>query len=433
MNLFKKIKIPTGRKTVIENKYGENTNSKDFFNRIGNVGIRRQKSENEKILNELNRLSTPEQKIKFLRTTTPEVSMAVWNFLRLSNQGNTIAFYDENGKADEKLSAEWREFATRVGGDNSMGLDGLIDKLHYSYYVLGAMALEVAVTQDREDIEDVYVISPESIEFKLEKYNGKEMYVPYQRCSGEEIRLDKDSCNFFYIANDPDIDDPHGSLPLQATIAPLQLQMDLQVCLSRILYRQGFPKLDITFDKQKIINSLDSSITNSPEKMSKVLTQIFAQMASELNSLDVDSDFIHTDDYTIKTVEGASASRSVDIRALYDMTGEQVTNGMKTLGAFVNKSSGKTETWSTVEFSIMVNYIKSCQKASKRMIENIARLWLRLKGVQRKAVFTHKSIDYKSDTDKEVLRLKRYEYAKGCLELGFMSLEEAKEYATKNI
>lgn len=435
MGVFERLNklIPTGRKTSIDGR-NENTVVPNFWNGgllTANAG--ENCTENEKILHVLNALERPEEKIRYLRKTTPEVGMAVWNFLRLSNQGSTITFYDEKGNADLKLEEEWREFASRIGGDNTMGLDGVIDKLHYSYYVLGAMAIEVAVSKDRHEIEDVYVVSPETINFKLEDLDGVKTFVPYQVNGKNEVKLDKRSANFFYIANDPEINNPRGSLPLQSVIAPLQLQMDLQVSLSKIIYRQGFPKLDITFDKEKIISSLDPSITSDPKKLQRVLGSIFNQMAAELNNLNPESHFIHTDDYTIRTVEGASASRSIDIRALYDMTGEQVTNGMKTLGAFVNKSSGKTETWSTVEFSIMVNYIKSCQKASKRMIENVAKLWLRVQGIQRTAVFTHKSIDYKSDKDKEELKAARLEYAKGCLESGFMTEEEARDYATKNI
>ena len=44
------------------------------------------------------------------------------------------------------------EFASRINEISNSGLDGLIDQLHYSSFLLGAMGVEVEITPKRDDI-----------------------------------------------------------------------------------------------------------------------------------------------------------------------------------------------------------------------------------------------------------------------------------------
>ena len=82
MGVFERLNklIPTGRKTSIDGR-NENTVVPNFWNGgllTANAG--ENCTENEKILHVLNALERPEEKIRYLRKTTPEVGMAVWNF-----------------------------------------------------------------------------------------------------------------------------------------------------------------------------------------------------------------------------------------------------------------------------------------------------------------------------------------------------------------
>ena len=425
MNIFKE--LATGRRTQ---RKGEDS-SYESMSMFRSYDRGCPVSNAERIIHDLNAMNTSEEKLKYLRKVSPEISMAIWSFMRLSNQGGDLEFTNKDGSINEELKKEWRYFAERIGEGNNLGLDGVINQLHYSYFVLGAMACEVEVNKDRNDIVDVYVVSPESIFFKNEKVDGRFMDVPYQSTTKGDVCLGKGKANFYWIPQDPEPEESEGVLALETSIYPAVFQFEIQRSIAKVLEHQGFPKYDITVDIQKLVDSMPAEIRNDYTKMRKIIAGEINNVASSFRSLDADSDIVHTDEYTVKVVGGADQARSIDVRAINDMVGNLVTNGAKTLGTFINKTAGKTETWSTVEFSIMINYIKSCQKASKRMVENIARLWLRTKGVQASVKYTHKSIDYKSDTEREELRAKRLQNAREYIELGFMTEEEARAYALK--
>jgi hypothetical protein len=52
------------------------------------------RSRTTQILETLRAIPDEAQAIDFLRRVTPDVSMAVWNFVRLANQGHEMHFYD---------------------------------------------------------------------------------------------------------------------------------------------------------------------------------------------------------------------------------------------------------------------------------------------------------------------------------------------------
>jgi hypothetical protein len=95
-----------------------------------------------------------------------------------------------------------------------------------------------------------------------------------------------------------------------------------------------------------------------------------------------DSDYIHFDDISVNMNQGANAARSLDVRAVSELVDQQVMSGAKQLSIFMNRNTGVTESWGTVQFRIFCSGIASCQRGSKRLVEEIARLWLRVKGIQ---------------------------------------------------
>lgn len=416
--------MPIGRKTQRDNDYSNTSYFGGYGRSLCNLDA-------DNIISHVKSLPTNQERLKYLRRVSPEISMAIWSFMRLSNQGGDIEFTNQDGSINEKLQSEWREFTERIGEGNNLGLDGVINQLHFSFFVLGAMACEIEVNKERADIVDVYVVSPESIFFKNEKVDGRLIDVPYQNTTKGEVCLGKGNANFYWIPQDPEPEQSQGMLALETSIYPALFQFEIQRSIAKVLQHQGFPKYDVTIDTDKLLKALPPDIRNDSKRAREIIMEQINVISNSFRALDADSDFFHTDEFNIKVVGGADQARSIDIRAISEMVGELVTNGSKTLGTFINKSAGKTETWSTVEFSIMINYIKSCQRASKRMVENIARLWLRTKGVQARVKYTHKSIDYKSDKEREELKAMRLEYATRCLEQGFMTEEEAKAYALK--
>lgn len=411
--------IPTGRQTQINNGYASTLSP--FKSRTGDV------------LKTLRSISEESQAIEYLKRVNPDVSMAVWNFVRLANQGNEMHFYGLDGKTRRTdLESKWREFASRINEISNSGLDGLIDQLHYSSFLLGAMGVEVEVTPDRKDIYDVYPVKPQTIEWELKEIKGRKTWVPFQYHMTKKVYLDKEHANFFWVPADPDIGDPRGTLTMTPVLQAIDFQMQILQDLQAVLHHQGYPRNDIEIVLERLMTYCPPHIKNNPKELQNWLNEQHNNIVNMMENIAPDSDYIHFDDVKINMTNGANGGRSLDVRAINELVDVQVLNGLKQLGTFANRSAGKTETWSTVEFLIMTQGIKSCQRGSKRLIEEIARLWLRVNGEQAIAKFKHGVVNWQSEEDKQTVALMKQEFYVIAQLMGWISGDKASQEVMGN-
>lgn len=404
--------MPTGRQTSINNGYASTLSP--FRSRTGDV------------LKTLRSIPEESQAIEYLKRVNPDVSMAVWNFVRMANLGNETHFYAKDGKTRRTdLESKWRDFASGVNEISNAGLDGLIDQLHYSSFLLGAMGVEVEVTPDRKDIYDVYPVKPQSIEWELKEIKGRKTWVPFQYDMHKKIYLDPSNANFFWVPSDPDIGDPRGTLTMTPVLQAIDFQMQILQDLQAVLHHQGYPRNDISIDLERLMTICPAHIKNNPKELDKWLAEQYGYIANMMESIAPDSDYIHYDNVKINMTGGANAGRSLDVRAITEMLDTQTLSGLKQMAIFMNRNQGVTESWGTVQFKIFVSGINSCQRGSKRIIEEIARLWLRLNGEQATVKFKHDIVDWESEGQRMEVQLMKQEFYAIAQLMGWVTSDKA--------
>lgn len=412
------ISLPTGRHTMIGNGYSSTLSP--------------HRSRSYDVLRTLRSIPEETAAVEYLKKVNPDVSMAVWNFVRLANQGNDMEFYGLDGKTKlTHLNSEWREFASRINEISNSGLDGLVDQLHYSSFLLSGMAAEAEITPNRRDIYDVYVVKPQTIEWELGTIQGRKKWIPYQWADAKKVYLDPTRANFFWVPADPDIGDPRGSLNLSPVLQAIDFQMQILQDLQAVLHHQGYPKNDISIDIDKLMTICPPSIKNDPNKIKEWLISWENHIRSNLENMAPDSDYIHTNDTTINMNQGANAARSLDVRAVSELVDTQTLSGLKQMAIFMNRNHGVTESWGTVQFRIYCSGIASCQRGSKRIIEEIARLWLRVKGIQAIPKFTHNTIDWNSEEQRMTVQLMKQEFYAVAQLMGWINEDVAAQEVMK--
>ncbi len=411
--------IPAGRQTMIGNGY--TTTLTPYSSRTKDV------------LESLRRIPDEASAIEFLRRVNPDVSMAVWNFVRLANQGNEMQFYT-TGKTRARmpyLDEEWRDFAARINEISNAGLDGLIDQLHYSSFLLGAMGVEVEVTEDRKDIYDVYPVKPQTIEWELKEVDGRKTWVPYQLQSFKKVYLDRKNANFYWVPADPDIGDPRGTLQLTPVLQAIDFQMQILQDLQAVLHHQGWPRDDYEISLERMMSYCPSHIKNNPQELNKWLKEQYHNVVNTLQSIKPDSDIVHFDDVKRNPGTNGANARSLDVRAISELVDTQTLSGLKQMAIFMNRNQGVTESWGTVQFRIFCSGIASCQRGSKRLIEEIARLWLRVKGYQAIPVFKHNTIDWNSEEQRMTVKLLEQKFYAIAVLMGWIDNDKAAQEVMK--
>ena len=372
-----------------------------------------------------NRTSIGEQ-IEVIAARDPDVSQSVWAFQRLCMQGVNIEIKDLNGNRlpDAELLFEQQcRHWNKLGED---GLDGIIDNLHKIGLLYNVMMIEVVVGGDNT-FSGIYIIDPRTIEWQLEKRDGVEEWVPYQDQQGNKVDLTKG--NVFWVIANPDITKPNGPYLLESAVAAVDYKLQTIRDSSAVLRRQGYPYNVFSISREKIVNSLPPSQRNDKKAVNDAIQRAVELASSVAVGREPTQDIVVTDDIEVNRNSNSSAGSSIDTRAWFDTIDIQMLNGCKTLGFLMNRASGQTESWGTVQMKIITDMVKSFQQKSKRLIEDIGAIWLQLNGYQGTLKLTHKPLEYQSEIQKWDAQNKKDEHFKTAEEQGWINIDEAAQGA----
>lgn len=380
------------------------------------------------ILDELRNQSNIGEQIEVIAAKDPDVSQAVWSFQRLCMQGINIEIRDLNGNrlpdAEELFNYQCR-FWNTLGED---GLDGLIDNLHKAGLLYNMMMIEVVVSSVNENtFSGIYIIDPRTVEFQLEERDGVEQWIPYQDQDGEKVDLTQG--NVFWVSINTDITTPVGPYLLESAVPAVDYKLQTIRDSSAVLRRQGYPYNIFSINKERVVNSLPTSQQNDPDKVKKAIQEAVDLAASVAVNREPTQDIVVTDDIEVNRSSNNTASSSVDIRAWLEPIDVQMLNGCKTLGFLMNRNSGTTESWGTVQMKVITDMVKSFQRKSKRLIEYVGAMWLQLNGYQGTLTVTHKALEYLSEQQMWAAQMQKDNHYKLAEEQGWISTDEAAQGA----
>lgn len=424
--------------TQAKNKTGQTTNTIDVIeiktgDKVSYVGYNvgdtvEQESQASAILDELRNQSDVGEQIEVIAAKDPDVSQAVWSFQRLCMQGINIEIRDLNGNrlndAEELFNYQCR-FWNTLGED---GLDGLIDNLHKTGLLYNIMMIEVVVSSVNENtFSGIYIIDPRTVEFQLEERDGVERWIPYQDQDGDKVDLTQG--NVFWVSVNTDITTPTGPYLLESAIPAVDYKLQTIRDSSAVLRRQGYPYNIFSINKERVVNSLPTSQQNDPDKVKKAIQEAVNLASSVAVNREPTQDIVVTDDIEVNRSSNNTASSSVDIRAWLEPIDIQMLNGCKTLGFLMNRNSGTTESWGTVQMKVITDMVKSFQRKSKRLIEYVGTMWLQLNGYQGTLTVTHKALEYLSEQQMWTAQMQKDNHYKLAEDQGWISTDEAAQGA----
>ena len=383
------------------------------------------------LLTELRDATNAGDKIEIIAAKDPDVSMAVWAFQRLCMQGVDIEITDLNGKrlpdAEELFKLQCVTW-NKIGND---GLDGLIDNLHRVGLLYNIMMIEIVVDKRGDNtFSGIYIIDPRTIEWKLEDRDGIRQWIPYQDQEGNKVDLTKG--NIYWVVSNPDLNTPTGPFLLEPAIPAVDYKLQTIKDSSAVLRRQGYPYNIYSIDKERLINSLPASQKNNAKDIKAAIANAVETARTVASGREPTQDIVVTDDIKIDRNTNSSAGSSIDTRAWFAEIDIQMLNGCKTLGFLMNRNSGSTESWGTVQMKLITDMIRSYQNKSKRLIETVGAIWLQLNGIQGFLKLTHRPLEYQSEEQKWKAQEVKDRHFALAQEKGWINIDEAAQGATGN-
>lgn len=404
--------------------------SKVYSGRVSKVGGERTvspyRSRQTRLLTTLRQTHNAVDAIELLIEETGDISQALYNFMRLANVGHEMAIYKPGTEERmPEVEKEWREFAARVNELSNAGLDGLLDQFHYLAFVKGAQGCEVEVAKTLDDIVDVYPLDPQTIIWELEERRGRQRWIPYQDQWGPKGKVSLERANFFWVPTDPKVDDPSGRLLLKPTLAAIDFQIQILNDLQKVIHNQGWPRYDISIVTDRLMQICPPDVKADQKKFAEWVQEHIDWLQNLYRELKPDDSFIHLDSVTVNMEQGGNATRSLDVRAVMEMLDTQMLTASKQVNVMMGRVNSSTESWGSIQFRIFVSGIQSIQRGSKRLVESICALWLRVKGIQGVPHFTHNLIDYESEKQRQQIQQMRAEFLQLAVNMGWITNDAA--------
>jgi hypothetical protein len=322
----------------------------------------------------------PHQVMEILAEVSPEVSQALWNNLLMTNSGYELKVVDaRSDKPDDEGQEVLNRILERVN-PHAGGLDGIIDQWHYTAYLQGAMAGEIVLSPGLKDVDDIFPVSPWTIEFVPDAPYPR----PVQRLPHEARPRELNEHTFFYLPILPAVDDPYGRMPFASVLHALHFDLQLLTDLKVAVHANAWDKLDITVLESVIVNAIPERDRHNPQVRQRWVQAVVNDVRSAFAGMQPDDHFIHTDATEIKPVQ--SGNRNVGVVPIFRMLERRIIRGLKQLPILMGSNEGTTETHGTIQFEIYIDGIRAVQDRTKHMLEAMLTLAMQVHGRQSKVI-----------------------------------------------
>lgn len=324
--------------------------------------------------------------MELLADNSPEVSRALWDFLLFCNPGKEAkAYRPGTTDVDDEAQGALDEFLSNLHGPfaapHVMPADVVICAMFMQIFMRGALLAELVLDDAGRMPLEIATPDPATLRFRREAdpVRGR-VWVVGQQQGSTFVPLDRQTVA--YVPLHPFPGSPTGrALATPAVFSALFL-LGMLYDIKRVVQQQGYPRLDIAIDFEKLKGIITDEVLNDVDKYNDVVDEITAQVTKHYASLEPDDAYVHSTIVEVKQPVGAVDSRSLGaveglIRALERMC----VRALKSMPLLFGINEATAETHANRQWEIHVAGIKAVQHMVEFVFERLCGLGLRARGL----------------------------------------------------
>lgn len=346
--------------------------------------------------NTLSKIS-PRRLIELLADVSPDVSKALWDFLLMMNSGweckafKVGAERDNPNSIDPRAQAAIDTFLSSLHGpftsDKVIPVDTIIATLNMGLFMRGALLAELVLDEAGRMPIDIATPDPYTVAAStLTDPSRGRVWQIGQYQNGQWIPLDRPT--IFYIPLHPLPGRPFGrSLAAPAIFSTLFLIGTLHD-LRRVVQQQGYPRLDIEIDFDKMRLLMPSDLSSDPNATANWVRTIVDEVQTHYGKLEPDDAFVHANTVKLNKPMGAMDTNFMgSIDTLIAAVERQAVRALKSMPLLFGMNDSTTETHANRQWEIHVAGIKSMQHMVESVLEGMLTIALQVQGIAADVVF----------------------------------------------
>lgn len=378
---------------------------------------------------------SPSRLVELLADLSPEVSAGIWNFLRLCNPGwEATALRPGSEEADSRAQAALDAFLVSCTGvydeSTAVPFDTIINTLFLAAFLRGGLLSELVVSENGREPLNVAVPDPYVIRFKqiadpvrgqvwqLGQYHGS-TWVPLNR---ETIQ---------YVPIDPLPGNPYGRALVSPALFTCLFLIGLLHDLRRVVSQQGYPRLDIAIDFEKLSEIAPPDAAVGTAEFQTWVNEIVAEVQTFYAELEPDDAYVHSDIISVNRPVGAIDAQSLGmVDNLITKLERMAARAMKAMPLLFGIDDATTDANANRQWEIQTAGIKSVQHLCETLLEKQLGLALQCQGIGARVQFRFgelRAAEMLRDAQTETLKIGN---AKAKYDNGWISQDEASQEVT---
>lgn len=331
--------------------------------------------------------------VELLADLSPDVSRAIWDFLRFCNPGWKVKAFNIgstetiNKKAQDAVNLFLNSLHGCYVETNTVPADVIIGVLFLGGFLRGAIFSELVLDENGKMPLEIATPDPATIKFRRVDGGARGLvWQPGQYQNGKFVPFESETVS--YIPIDPLPGKPEGRPMVNPALFCAIFLIGLLHDLRRVIAQQGYPRIDVSLDMEKLRKAMPSSLNADPKAAKVWMQSAFNDVKTIYAALQPDDAYIHDDTITVNRPVGtldASSLGSLDglIKGLERMS----VRALKSMPLLFGLSEGTSEANANRQWEIHVAGIKSIQHLTETLLEKFLTLGLRVQGIAARVEF----------------------------------------------
>lgn len=327
----------------------------------------------------------PSRLLEMLADLSPEVSRALWDFLRMCNPGHTLkTFLPGTTEPNKRAQAAVEAFIDLLN-DRHATFGVIVGRIFMGAFVRGALCCELVLDKRGKAPVDLATPDPASIRFQQRQDPDRgPVWLPGQWQNGKFVSLDRPT--FRYMPIDPFFGTPYGRPMAAPALFTTLFLLGLLHDLKRVIQQQGYPRLDLAIDTAALVE-MAPHIMSDAAAFQNFTTDIVRQVETAYSALKPDDAYIHTDVVKVNGPVGTVGGELRGIESLITALERMAVRALKTMPLMMGITDSIGDVQSNRQWEIHVAGIKSIQHYAETILERLFTLALEAQGIQAKVEF----------------------------------------------
>lgn len=368
--------------------------------------------------------------VELLADLSPDVSKALFDFLRLTNAGWEFTCTPPGSDKDDPAAhAAVETFIGLLSGYYG-SMDVIIGRMFINAFLRGGFLAELVVDGRGRQPIDFVVPDAATVRFKLvdDPARGRKWQLGQIQAGGKFVELDTPLIR--YLPLDPFPGNPYGRPMVSPALFTSLFLLGMLHDLRRVVGQQGWTRLDLSVDMERLKTMAPVDPDADPDRWAAWVNATIEQVKDAYASLEPDAMFVHTDIVAVNRPVGAVDAQSVGgIDGIINNLESMSVRALKTSPLLMGMTEGLSEASSNRLWESHLAGIKAIQHGCETVIGQLFTLALQVQGIQATVTWRfaeNRASEMFRDAQTRTMELAniRQEY-----EAGWISQDEAAEKA----